>query len=64
MKKVLIVLAMVGILTIGTLTAAERVLEETSSEFRDFPAGEDVDDPADPIPCGGGDGGGQGGVPG
>jgi tRNA G37 N-methylase TrmD len=64
MKKVLIVLAMVGILIIGTLTAVERLLEETSSEFRSFSEDEHVDDPVDPTPCGGGDGGGQGGVPG
>jgi len=63
MKKVLILLLVVGVL-IGTFAIAEGVSEEISSEHTEFSKGEELTDPGDPTPCGGGSGGGPGGVPG
>ena len=63
MKKVLILLLVVGVL-IGTFAVAVGMSEEISLEHREFSEGEELTDPGDPTPCGGGDGGGPGGCPG
>lgn len=63
MKKVLILLLVVGVL-IGTFAIAEEISEEISLEHTEFSGGEELTDPGDPTPCGGGDGAGPGGCPG
>ncbi len=65
MKKMIAFLLITGILLLGTFSAIEEILEESSYEENlDFTEGigDDVEDPA---PCGGGGGGdGSGGIPG
>ena len=65
MKKVLILLLVFGVLMMGAFAVAE-VFPESLDEISDFSEGEDFGDSGlgDPAPCGGGDGGGQGGIPG
>jgi hypothetical protein len=65
MKKVLIFLLVLGVLMIGTFAVAEQ-LPESSDEISDFSEGGNFGNSGlgDPAPCGGGDGGGQGGIPG
>ena len=65
MKKVLIFLLVAGVLFMGTFAIVEE-LSESLCEKGDVLKGEDLGDPeyGDPIPCGGGDGAGPGGVPG
>lgn len=61
MRKVLVLLLMVGIL-IGTVSVVEEISEEGSNEYVEF-SGDKVlgDDPGDVVPCGGGEGTGSGG---
>jgi len=61
MKKVLMLLIMVGVLLMGTFAIAEE-FAESSGEMRDFSEGDSEE--TNPIPCGGGDGAGPGGAPG
>lgn len=61
MKKVLVLLLVVGVL-IGTFATVE-MSEEISFDHGDFSQGEDIPD-SDSAPCGGGDGAGPGGAPG
>jgi hypothetical protein len=64
MKKVLILLLVLGVLMIGTFAVAEQ-LPEPSDEMSDFSESDPEGTYGDPIPCGGGgDGGGPGGLPG
>jgi hypothetical protein len=63
MKKVLIFLLVLGVLMIGTFAVAEQ-LPESPDEVSDFSESEPEGTNEDPIPCGGGSGGGQGGIPG
>ena len=64
MKKMIAFLLIAGILLLGTFSAIEEILEESSYEenldFTDDGSGDDFEDPA---PCGGG-GDGDGGIPG
>ncbi|MBU7025660.1 MAG: hypothetical protein HXS48_01865 [Theionarchaea archaeon] len=60
MKKVLILLLVIGVL-IGTFAIAEAFSEGISLDQGDFSEGEEL---TDPDPCGGGSGEGPGGVPG
>ena len=64
MKKVLTLLVVLGILLMGTFAIAGE-LSESLDEKSDISEGEDFGDSGlGPTPCGGGDGGGQGGIPG
>ena len=63
MKKVLIFLLVLGVLIIGTFAVAEK-FPESSDEMSDFSESDPEKTNEDPIPCGGGSGGGQGGIPG
>ena len=65
MKKVLLLLIVVGVLLMGTFAIAEE-FAESSDEIGNFPEGDSERTYGDPIPCGGGggDGGGPGGLPG
>ena len=63
MKKVLLLLIVVGVLFMGTFAIAEE-FGKSLGEMRDFSEGDSEGTYGDPIPCGGGDGGGPGGVPG
>jgi hypothetical protein len=63
MKKVLIFLIMVGVLIMGTFAIAEE-LPEFLCEICDLFEAEELGEYGDPIPCGGGSGAGQGGIPG
>lgn len=62
MKKVLIFLLVVGVL-MGTFVITEE-MSEASLELVEFSEGENLESSGEPGPCGGGDGGGQGGIPG
>ena len=61
MKKVLMLLIMVGVLLMGTFAIAEEFVE-SSDAIGNFPEGDSEE--TNPIPCGGGDGAGPGGAPG
>ncbi len=63
MKKVLILLIVVGVLLTGTFVVAEELSQSSCDESYSLEG--DLGDPqGGPTPCGGGDGAGPGGAPG
>ena len=63
MKKVLILLIVVGVLLMGTFAMAEE-FAESSDEIGNSPESDSEETYGDPVPCGGGSGAGPGGIPG
>jgi len=60
MKKMLLLLLVVGILMLGTLSAAAEISENDFEETLDFSDNNSGDGIGDPAPCGEGPGGGAG----
>ncbi len=63
MKKVLILLLVVGVLILGISSVIEELSENCSQDV-EFSDGETFEPDGDSTPCSGGDGHGQGGIPG
>lgn len=63
MKKVLILLLVVGVLILGTSSVIEELSENCSQDV-EFSDGETFEPDGDSGPCGKGEGAGQGGIPG